>query len=135
MCKTSAHKLKDEATKVLDTGSALISLPREAAALLNGAIPGSLFVKELGRWAIPCATGLGGPADRNPLSSSSSSSPPPPPPPPAAPVISFGIGRTTFPIPVSDLVFFPNDPLPPSLTGGRDGLCFSAWVSKTSFFS
>ncbi|PWN92967.1 acid protease [Acaromyces ingoldii] len=118
-------KINEPVNYILDTGSALISLPREAAALLNGAIPGAFFVKELGRWSIPCATGLDARADRNP-SSSSESSPPPPPRPPPAPIISFGIGHTTFSIPASDLVFFPKDPLPPSLTSGREGLCFSA---------
>ncbi|KAJ7650685.1 aspartic peptidase domain-containing protein [Roridomyces roridus] len=75
-------KLGKEKECILDTGSTLISVPDEDAAIIHRSIPGSAFNSSLSSWTVPCRTKT---------------------------IMTFYFGGRPFPVKPSDLAFLPVD--------------------------
>ncbi|PWN44523.1 acid protease [Ceraceosorus guamensis] len=112
------HHLNDDDHNkrfILDTGSSILYLSSRSAALGNAQIAGSYYAAEssLGtKWLVPCATGLVEYERQLP-------------PGQRTPPFWVDLDGAQFAIPAEDLVFWPNSPIDPSETGGRENMCFS----------
>ncbi|PWN22116.1 acid protease [Microstroma glucosiphilum] len=145
------HNVSDPADErrrvVLDTGTALILLSAPAADAVNSRIHGSFkrsatasddelvalnstrrdiggesVVPVANPWLVPCRTGL----EEYDLEL---------PPEDRTQPFYISLGRTRFGIPPQDFVFWPNQPYPTSLTGGRKDLCLSAFQPTSAGYS
>jgi hypothetical protein len=145
------HNVTDPADErrrvVLDTGTALILLSAPAAEAVNRRIYGSLkrsattssdgpvTMNSTSRagggestpqianpWLVPCRTGLEEYESQLP-------------PEERTQPFYIELGGTRFGIPPQDFVFWPDQPYPTSLTGGRNDLCLSAFQPTSADYS
>ncbi|PWN47827.1 acid protease [Violaceomyces palustris] len=101
---------------MIDTGSAVINLPSAMARKANQQIQGSFYTNSSQvsqHWLVPCETGTV--RYERSLPETKRNKP-----------LSIQIEGTNFTVPVEDLVFYPNSPIPSKYTGGKKNLCYSA---------
>ena len=116
--------IPDQTTRslIVDTGSALINLPKAAAKQANEQLYGSQYSSALRYWLVPCDTGL--PEYEAGLEASAKNQP-----------FVVVIEGQSFAVPPEDFVFYPNSPVPASNADGQSRMCISAFQAGPDQFA